>query len=381
MRAVGIQFLIIALLVSGETISLWAQSSQTATVQGRVVNEETGAPLLGAHVFLSGTQMGTTTNDDGRYRLTQVPKGAYRLYISKIGYESYTVDTLIVSDSKTIDAAMAPTALKMDEFVIEDEIDEDWQRNFRRFKREFVGTSELADSVEILNREVLRFNTRWWGRLEAEAVEPLIIKHHKLGYRITYFLEEFETSGTMTRWDGEPLFEELEPEDTEQRFFWNKNRKQAFKGSLRHFLLALINNRVGDEGFALRIYRPDGRGGIENRSRRISTSRILSEDDEIENTWNLSFFGKLEIIYYLEEESPRYREWLRYRSRTFTGNQTSYLELNERPITIDPEGEILETYGATRYGYFAFRRLADVTPREYRPEGLQEQLPIVGREN
>lgn len=361
------------LLFSG--LSAFAQSHDPVTLQGRIVNKETGRPLLGVHVLLSGTQIGTTTNDDGRFRLTDIPPGAHRIYVSKLGYESESKDTLITG-SATTDFALTPQPLEMDEFVVEDERDEDWQRNFERFKRKFIGTSERADSVEIINREVLSFDRRWWGRLEAEAAEPLIIHNYSLGYQITYFLDEFQASGTTTKWDGEPLFEELSPEDDQQASQWEDEREQAFNGSMRHFLLALINNRVGDEGFALRHYRPDGRGGTENRSRRISVSRLISENEEEEDVFNLNFFGKLKITYFKEDESPRYREWLRNRRSRSTRNQISYLELNERPLTIDREGEILETYGATRYGYFAFRRLADVTPREYRPEGTEMALPI-----
>ena len=370
----GMFVLLSLLLVSGLS-SAKAQSDESVTLQGRIVNEETAMPLLGVHVFLSGTQAGATTNDDGRFRLENIPPGAYRIHVSKLGYQSKSKDTL-VTQSKTIDFAMEPQPLEMEEFVVEDERDEDWQSNFERFKRDFIGTSERADSVEVVNREVLSFDRRWWGRLEAEAAEPLIIKNHTLGYRITYFLDEFMTSGTSTKWDGEPLFEELTPENPEQADQWEKEREEAFKGSLRHFLLALINNRVGDEGFALRQYRPDGRGGLESRSHRISTSRIISEDEEEDDVFNFNFFGKLQITYYKGEPSTRYREWVRDHNYRPTGNQISYLELNERPLTIDQEGEILETYGATRFGYFAFRRLADVTPREYRPEGQEEFLPI-----
>ncbi|MGF1669874.1 MAG: hypothetical protein ACFCU6_05445, partial [Balneolaceae bacterium] len=53
--------------------------------------------------------------------------------------------------------------------------------------------------------------------------------------------------------------------------------------------------------------------------------------------------------------------------------QTSYLELNKRPVTIDLNGEIVETYGATRFGYYAFHRVGDLTPRDCRPAGWQIQ--------
>jgi len=46
------------------------------------------------------------------------------------------------------------------------------------------------------------------------------------------------------------------------------------------------------------------------------------------------------------------------------------MDLNEHPITIDADGEVNEPYGATVFGHFSYERLADLTPREYRPVGF-----------
>jgi len=62
---------------------------------------------------------------------------------------------------------------------------------------------------------------------------------------------------------------------------------------------------------------------------------------------------------------------------TNAGVQTSYLELNEHPITVDKVGEILEPYGTTQFGYFFFERLAMKTPREYRPDEFTRNLQTV----
>lgn len=223
--------------------------------------------------------------------------------------------------------------------------------------------------MKILNPEVLRFETRWWGRFTAEALAPLEIENRALGYRITYYLDEFKHTGTRTRWDGEPLFSEMEPGDSLQAAYWEQNRREAFYGSLRHFLLALLQDSVREEGFVL--YRlPRDVHGLSPRNRFRATARRLIRDGEEDYLYRLNFFGRLEIIYTRAEEDERYVRWAsRHAYRAPAGSQTSYLELNEHPVTIDSGGEIVEPYGATRFGYFAFHRLADLTPREYRPEG------------
>lgn len=354
-------------------------SENPVSLKGRIVDAESGRPLVGVHVFLSETTIGTVTDDDGRYELTQVSPGAYRIYISKIGYENIAEDMMLSESVDTLDFEMKPEDVELEEVTVEDKADEDWQRNFKRFKNEFIGTSELADSVEITNREVLNFDRNWWGRLTAEAAEPLEIKNHSLGYNITYHLDEFTTTGTTTKWDGEPLFEEMTPADSQQKEKWEEKREEAFLGSFRHFLLSLINGELSSEGFVMYIHNKDARGNYSQQKRRERRSRLISYDHDKE-TYKMNFFGKLEIIYTEGEETRRYMDWLRDHNRRHSRSQTSYLELNERPLTIDEEGEILETYGATRYGFFAFLRLADVTPREYRPDGMEDVFPLTEAE-
>ncbi|MDX1547179.1 MAG: carboxypeptidase-like regulatory domain-containing protein, partial [Rhodothermales bacterium] len=68
----------LALLALSLAVPLGA-SAQHATVHGRVVDDETGAPLPGAHVIVAGTMLGTAAGPDGHYRLGRVPAGAHRL--------------------------------------------------------------------------------------------------------------------------------------------------------------------------------------------------------------------------------------------------------------------------------------------------------------
>lgn len=367
MRDFLIAFLTYCLVALTSPTPLQAQDIEKAVLEGRIVNVESGEPLHGAHVFLSGTTIGTVTNASGRFSLRGVSPGAHRLVISMIGFGRTSEDILVRSgEAKTFFKELKPVVYEMNDIFVGN-LDDRWERYLERFTRLFIGESERADSVKISNPEVLRFESRWWGRFTAEALAPLEIENYTLGYRIIYYLDEFYHSGTITRWDGEPLFTEMAPKDSLQAAYWKENRKEAFYGSLRHFFLALFDDRVREEGFA--VYRlPRNLHGISRHNRyRANPERLVREADEA-HFLNFNFSGRLEIIYTEKEEDPRYVRWARDIRRSPARTQTSYLELNKRPITIDPDGEIKETYGATRYGYFAFHRLADKTPREYRPE-------------
>lgn len=364
-----ITLLAFGLSVTGIPKLVYAQ----ATVNGRVIDTKTQKPLQGVHVFFSGTKIGTSTDRSGNYTLDNIPPGAHRLVVSMIGYGRKTFELVLgPGEHKTMDFGLKPVVYEMNEVFVGN-LDEKWKKQLQRFEDLFLGETKMAESVSILNPEVLRFDTNFWGRLNAEALAPLQIENRALGYHITYYLEEFEHTGTRTRWDGDPVFTELSSSDSLKKLRWEENRKEAFYGSLRHFFLSLLQNRLKEQGFILYNIRESISGVTPDRRYRISRDRLIEPGEE-EYLYKMHFFGRLEILYTDEKEDPRYREWFREFDRSPRSTQISWLELNKRPITLDADGEVLETYGATQMGYFGFHRLADLTPREYRPEGFVRSL-------
>ncbi len=76
--------LFLVLLIS----SLASQESPGgSTISGYVLDSESGEGLPGANVILSGTLMGTATNIDGYFVITEVPSGSYELKFSYMGFE------------------------------------------------------------------------------------------------------------------------------------------------------------------------------------------------------------------------------------------------------------------------------------------------------
>jgi hypothetical protein len=67
-----------------------ASAQQTGTIQGVVMDVATQRPLIGAQVFIQGTQIGTITNQQGRYTLRNVPVGTHTLGVELIGFSPYT---------------------------------------------------------------------------------------------------------------------------------------------------------------------------------------------------------------------------------------------------------------------------------------------------
>ncbi|QXD15525.1 carboxypeptidase-like regulatory domain-containing protein [Rhodocaloribacter litoris] len=339
-----------------------------AVFTGTVVDAETGVPLPGAHVFIAGSMIGTTTDNEGRYRLERVPPGAHRLYVSMVGFEPAFADTLVTArQTLTFDARLVPAVIELGEIRVEARADKKWQKRLKQFIRQFIGETPNAAETEILNPEVLDFDGNWWGKLEARAAAPLLIENRALGYRIRYFLKEFVSTGVTIKYDGEPLFEEMPPRDAAEAERWRENRRRAFFGSFRHFMLAALGDSTRTAGFV--TYRLPSLDSPERHRLRfpVTMSDVL-KDGPTEETRTLKFFGYIEVHYLGEEEEEAFLRWERSYYRRTPGPQRSWIRLTDGPTAVDPTGTIVDPYGVTVYGYFAFERVADELPKEYRPD-------------
>lgn len=347
---------------------LHAQPREGVTIQGTVVDDSTGAPLPDTHVFVSGTMAGTTVAEDGGFHLSGLSTGSKRLYVTRLGYKPVQKDLLLRTDTTlTLNIRLNTTVIEAGTVTVTAERGDEWYEHLSRFKRLFIGESGPAQRCYLLNPKALQFDTAWWGRFEADASRPLTVENRALGFRLTYYLKEFEERGDVIRWDGEPVFHALSPRDSTEARRWTENRRRAFRGSIRHFLLALLNDRVEEEQFRMyRIPRAQAYRHVD-RADRLPTDRDRILGTPADSLHEIQFTGALEVIYDGEPESEDFLDWGSLR-RQPRDHQVSRIRLNEQPIHVDEHGEIVEPYGATLYGYFAFtRRMAELLPREYRP--------------
>ena len=111
-------FLTVLLMLLGS--ALYAQV--TTSVFGRV-EDELGEPLIGASVFLEGTQLGAQTDFDGRYEIVDVPPGSYNLVASYLGFKSQTKFNIIIRSKGTpaYTFILEATSEQLEEVVVSNE--------------------------------------------------------------------------------------------------------------------------------------------------------------------------------------------------------------------------------------------------------------------
>jgi len=114
------RFLFLLLCLGG--FSALAQTPITQTVRGTITDKVSQSPIPGAVVVLAGSDPlnGTSTDEQGNFRLTNVPVGRATLRITFLGYKEVTMPNLTVNAGKelVLNVPMEEDIVNADEVVV-----------------------------------------------------------------------------------------------------------------------------------------------------------------------------------------------------------------------------------------------------------------------
>ncbi|MGH7596728.1 MAG: carboxypeptidase-like regulatory domain-containing protein, partial [bacterium] len=321
---------------------------------GQVKDAANGKPLPSVNVFLANTTLGAVTDKDGLYAIKQVPLGTHELFASIIGYQVEKRPVRLVEPKDfRVDLSLQPKALEIGEVEIVAAQPREWKKNLKKFEELFWGNSYDTEACKILNPEVLDFAFEKEPKcFAATAGQPLQIENRTLGYRAQFLVEDFRyyIDEDKIGYAFIPKFDELLPADAAEEKKWQANRHKAYRGSLRHFLVALIAGRLEEEGFILySLAVPPW----ENKQVR----RLAADLDELLSPGTLPaerelyLKGCLEIFYTPERGD----------------HQVSWIVASRESVTVNASGYIYDGYAVTVYGHWFHQRVAEMLPRDYQP--------------
>ena len=100
-------------LIDGQFVNITPRKKGTyETVKGVVISTEDNLPVIGASVFVVGTNMGAQTNVDGQFELSQVPGDAI-IRISFIGMQTASLPA-----SAVMNVRLSPDVQTLDDVVV-----------------------------------------------------------------------------------------------------------------------------------------------------------------------------------------------------------------------------------------------------------------------
>jgi len=306
------------------------------SLAGKVVDSATNKPLSNCSVYLNNTSIGTVTSEDGAFLLKNIPRGRADLVISAIGYTTHILHLRSDSLPVGLQVRLRQNAMELSSFVVESYLKDGWRQWGKFFLENFIGTTKNASFCILVNRKALRFHyLKKSRRLTVSATEPLIIRNKALGYELQYQLEHFsyDEDTHIVFYQGYPLFREMPTSRDALRRQWVERRKNAWLGSLHHFIQSLYKGQPSQQGFLLehtvrvcneekqrvkQVYDPNAAIGAYPRDSLYYYWRILKEADmlvqaeranvsELVSTLTgggkaLSFEGPLTVRYYYQRE-------------------------------------------------------------------------------
>ncbi|MBL4593627.1 MAG: TonB-dependent receptor [Flavobacteriales bacterium] len=122
-------------------------------IQGKVTSPETGEELIGATVYLKGTTIGSMSDIDGNYRITDIPSGQYQVICSYISFRSDSANVTI-KNGETIshNFSLSTSSMAIETFTIEAKADRKNEEYLLQVKKKSATVMEVIGAKEIAKR-------------------------------------------------------------------------------------------------------------------------------------------------------------------------------------------------------------------------------------
>ena len=209
------------------------------SLKGVIVDAKTKEPIIGANVFVKGSNIGTATDVNGRYSMNSVPGiGKYTVTISAIGYTSRDI---IVTKEEELNVEMEEDSYMLDEAVV---VGYGSQR-----KASVIGAITTIDSKELVT-PAGQVSSSLAGRLAGVVA---VQRSGEPGKSSDFWVRGIATFGEnknpLVLVDGvERTLDLLDPEDIESFSILKDATATAVYGVRGANGVILVNTRRGKEG-------------------------------------------------------------------------------------------------------------------------------------
>jgi hypothetical protein len=371
-------------------ILLALRVSAQNSITGKVLNEQNEQPLVGASVYINNSTIGTTTNEAGEFKISSLPNGYYEIVVSYVGFEILVYRITIQSRNMSLLFKLEPKPTEMRKVVV---LSRDTRAKWLKVMREnFLGITEAARKTKIMNEDDILFEEgSGKNQVKAFSAAPLEVVNKELGYRIYFELVGFYYNAEegRTYFYGYSRFEELnEKGKTPNRYI--RNRERYYKGSTLHFFHSLIDNRVKEEGFMLLNVQSMANAAsgknvlIDSSSRspsiKVSGGRSIGvgmattrdnifRKDSVDGNevYVLDWKETLRVSYGKDPFVKRHLTKTILMQGSLPVGVYSNVDMLERPVYMDSNGTLYNPLALQMRGYWAYEKLANMLPMNYRP--------------
>lgn len=338
--------------------------SQDQLLTGWVIDKETRNPIPNTAIFLSGTSIGCITDSSGNFTI-KLPYTPCILIADHVSYEA-SVNPVITNDDLILQ--LEASVYRIGEIKVSGKNKR--KRNLRFFYSHFI--QENQAKIKLLNDGVLFFE-RDKMSFKASCSEPLVIENKILGYRISAIVEEFNVTvhdgpdgeqlplnslrgGEIMNLNGYFFYESLNHLSRKKEDKYEKNRRIAYYGSYRHFLKALYDNDIPNQGFIVESIPDDSIAFYENKS-----DNLLSHEKE----YSIKADSLKVFYYYDDDNQPVPEKYLTDRNYVYQRISTIYP--TKEPFIVRKNGTSPRLTFVI-CGGMKVKNFANSLPEDYRPD-------------
>ncbi|MGM5471214.1 TonB-dependent receptor [Flavobacteriaceae bacterium LMO-SS05] len=124
--------------------STYAQSN----LKGTVTDKATSELITFANIYLPELEKGTTTDENGLFKIENIPSGTYKVIISFIGYETQSI-SLKIPYPEPLSIVLTPSAIEMEEIIISTPFHKLQSENVMKVEQEKIADLKAKGAINL----------------------------------------------------------------------------------------------------------------------------------------------------------------------------------------------------------------------------------------
>ncbi len=274
--------------------SITSTTFSQVKLYGTITDHQTGQPISFATIFINGTTLGTITGDDGYFEIQNVVPPA-QVIISHVSYKPQKIQFQIGDTAKRT-IQLDASKVNLPEFTVQNKNLR--EQNVKEFTQSFIGRDKWGEDAKLENDSILHFKhiykydtlpacdstltfikfnsnseiyewskdssfiiTRQLDEFDVSASAPLLIDMPRLGYKVHIDLINFKLThyGSLNRitFLGFYYYQPYATLNKWKQKGIENNREMVYYNSRQHFLRALFNNQLAENGYKLYCTQKD----------------------------------------------------------------------------------------------------------------------------
>jgi len=352
-------------------LSLFCISSiYSQTLEGYIYDKLSEKPLSGATVYIDGTTISSSTNEDGYFKINGSGNKNSVLVVSFVGYITSRIENPF--QYKKIKTFLDEDLITMAEVVIGKSI---FTRKsmLKAFRENFLGTSEAGLSCKIENEDDINlFFDEETKTLSATSRTPLKVINKNLGYEVFFDLVDFSVEYNEAKlspfyvrkssFAGTSFYKDISKSKKAA-----KKRQESFLGSATHLMMTIANESWQKEKFGLYVDRfPVDPKEYFKVKDTLGVKKVTLVKEPVKNTPIYKMHvGEIDFKNPIQPEIIGYEDKKVNFNILYDGKKQSVADFLEKEFIVDENGNYSPVYLAFFGGYLGTQKLGDMLPSDY----------------